>query len=331
MKIFICCLLLLLTYGESLYAQRLVPTKSKEEKKLERKANKSNKSNRKEGHNATDLRWDPRKLSAKSKGHPEISSWHTGTTGIIASDAAEISLFNPTRIGFTKKTELLFRIAEQVILPNIGLKHSWWRNKRFSLASEHSLYYTYPGLKLLQKTGFKDLVPDSLKIGQGVAMRHEVLFSWLINPQVLGCLNPPAEKILSLRLGTEFYMGGDTEVVSFDYLNSLYHSQLLDGKVLYYGGLQFDSYFGNRFHYSVNSLFYSVDLKKEYAIEANLRLTYYVSQRVGLSVSGKGSYMNINNTPKFACIPLLDLTYLINPGRATIKHGLYKNKRRKRF
>ena len=74
----------------------------------------------------TELRWDPRRLPSKSKGFPEISAWHTGTAGIVASDAAEISLFNPTRIGFSKRTEILFRIAEEPFLPNIGLKHRWW-------------------------------------------------------------------------------------------------------------------------------------------------------------------------------------------------------------
>ena len=79
----------------------------------------------------TELRWNPRKIPDKSKGFPEISSWHTGTAGILPSDAAEISLVNPSRIGFSRKTELLFRIAEEPILPNIGLKHLWWANKRF--------------------------------------------------------------------------------------------------------------------------------------------------------------------------------------------------------
>lgn len=56
----------------------------------------------------------------------------------------------------------------------------------------------------------------------------------------------------------------------FDYAHTLYHTQLLDGKVLYYGGLQFDSYWGHRFHYSLNGLFYSVDFTKAYAVEGNL-------------------------------------------------------------
>lgn len=329
MKFWWCAfvVLLFLGGGKEVFAQRKLPPKSKELKSIE-KQNK--KKERKKEQPDTELRWNPRQLPAKSKGYPELSAWHTGTTGIIASDAAEISLFNPTRVGFSEKMELLFRIAGEPFLPNVGLKHFWWGNKRFSLASEHALYYPYPGLKILQHSGFKNLVPDSVRIGQGIAMRHEVLFSWLMNPSVWGCPDPPAEKILTLRLGTEFYIG-NTAVKPFDYAHALYHTQLLDGKILYYGGLQFDSYFGNRFHYSVNGLYYSVDLKKEYAAEANLRLTYYVSRNFGISVAGKGAYMHIQGDTKFACIPLLDITYLINPGRTTIRHGLYKNKRKPRF
>lgn len=328
MKNLICSLALLLAGIMTLSAQRKLPPKSREQKLIEKQARKNE---RQKEQPDTELRWDARQIPSKSQGYPEISAWHTGTTGIIASDAAEISLFNPTRIGFSAKTELLFRIVEEPFLPNLGLKHFYWGNKRFSLASEHTLYYTFPGLKLLQKSGFKDLVPDSIKLNHGIAMRHEILFSWLMNPKVWGCPNPPPERILTLRVGSEFYIGiGETEVKPFDYVHTLYHTQLLNGKVLYYGGLQFDSYFGNRFHYSLNSLYYSVDMKKDYTIEANLRLTYYLSKHIGISVAGKGAYMNMGGETKFACIPLLDLTYLVRPGRGTIKHGLYKSKRRKR-
>jgi len=321
------CLILIFFMGLcQAEAQRKLPAKSKEQKKMEKQVRK-----REQGKSRpdTELRWDPRQLPAKSKGYPEISAWHTGTTGIIASDAAEISLFNPVRIGFSKKTEWLFRLAEEPFLPNVGLKHLWWAGKRFSLASEHALYYTYPGLRILQHTGFKQLVPDSVRIGQGFAMRHELLFSWLMNPRVWGCPEPPPERILTLRAGTEFYVGLEsTEVQPFDYAHSLYHTQLLDGKVLYYGGLQFDSYFGHRFHYSVNGLFYSVDFSKAYAVEANVRLTYYVSRHFGLSVAGKGAYLNLAGQTKFAGVPLLDLTYLIHPGRSAIRHGLSKKRKR---
>lgn len=329
MKIGICFILAFWVGVGLADAQRKLPPKSKEQKALEKQMKEKGRAKKQPD---TEMRWNPHEIANKSKGYPEISAWHTGTSGIIPSDAAEISLFNPTRIGFSGETELLFRIAEEPFLPNIGVKHLWWANKRFSLASEHTLYYTYLGLKILQNTGFQSLIPDSVKVGQGIAMRHEILFSWLMNPKVWGCPNPPAEKILTLRLGTEFYLkSGGAEVKPFDYGHSLYHTQLLDGKVLYYGGLQFDSYFANRFHYSVNGLFYSVDLRKEYAVEVNLRLTCYVSRRIGISLAGKGAYMHIGDQTKFACIPLLDLTYLVNPGRSVIQHGLYKHKRRRRF
>lgn len=322
------CLGLVLGIGMGeVEAQRKLPSKTKEQKTLERQARKQQTANEPD----TELRWNPRKIPNKSKGYPEISSWHTGTAGIMPSDAAEISLFNSSRIGFSRKTELLFRIAEEPVLPNIGLKHLWWSNKRFALASEHTLYYTYPGLKILQHTGFKSLVSDSVKIEHGVAMRHELLFSWLMNPKVWGCPNPPPERILTVKAGTEFYLGRkDAGVHSFDYAHLLYHSRLLDGQVLYYGGLQFDSYMGNRFHYSLNGLFYSLDFGKEYAVEANLRMTVYVSRRFGVSIAGKGAYMNVGDRVKFACVPLLDFTYLVNPGRSVIRHGLYKRGKHRR-
>lgn len=320
------CFVLLLCVG-MVQAQRKLPAESKEQKKIEKQAVKKN---RNKEHPETELRWNPRKLPNKSRGLPEISAWHTGTAGIIAPDAAEISLFNSTRIGFSKKTELLFKIAEEPILPNFGLKHLWWNSRHLALATEHTLYYTYPGLKLLQNTGFKDLVPDSVKIGQGLAMRHELLMSWLMNPQTEGCPSPASERILTLRLGTEFYIGfNKTELKPFDYIHTLYHTQLLKKKVLYWGGLQFNSYLGNRFHYSVNSLFYNVDFRKNHAIEANLRMTYYVARRFGISISGKGAYISFDGNTKLTGLPLLDLTYLVNPGRTTIKHGLFKNRKRK--
>ena len=125
-----------------------------------------------------EVKWLPRDNQIHSKGRPIISPGHTGTAGIIKNDGAELSLFNPSRIGMTENTELLFRIGEECILPNIGIKHRWWKNDRFALSSEHYLYYTWPFLKIIQSTGIKDLIPDSVPIKQGIAMRHEILFSW---------------------------------------------------------------------------------------------------------------------------------------------------------
>lgn len=323
MKKFLC-LFFLFYFGYSVtVAQRILPPKNKVQKKIEKKEKRTvDKQPQPE-----ELRWDVHTLPAKSKGFPELSAWHAGTAGIIASDAAEISLFAPSRIGFSRKTELLFRIAEEIFLPNAGLKHAWWGNRRFSLATQHTLFYTYPGLKILQHTGFKDLLSDSLRVNHGLAMRHELLFSWLINPRVFGCPQSASEKILTLNLGSEFYIGfGDTEVEPFDYIHMLYHTQLLDGKVLYYGGLQFDSWWGTRFHYSLNGLYNSVDFKDDYAVEGNLRLTYHVSRHIGLSATCKLVYLDTGDRTKFCCLPLLDLTYLIHPGRGVIKHGLGKRR-----
>lgn len=320
-----CFLFFLLSFNMQLIAQRVLPKRSKEEKNAVEQIQKRSKD-----QNATvEDRWNPRTIPGKSKGIPETSAWHTGTAGIIPGDAAEISLFNQSRIGFSKSTELLFRIAEEPFLPNIGLKHHWFGKKKWFFSSEHTLYYTYPLLKIVQSTGFKELVPDSVNVSHGFAMRNELILSWLMNPREFGCPAPGAERILSMRAGVEFYMG-DSPVKPFDYAHSLYHSQLLDNKLLYYGGLQFDSYFSNRFHYSVNGLYYNVDMTKEYAVEANLRLTYYVSRRFGISAACKGAYVHVANEAKIACLPFLDFTYLVNPGRTTIKHGLYKNKRRGR-
>lgn len=319
-------LALFILLGVALPAQRRVPAQSREAKNVEKLQQKQER----EAKGKDESRWLQNPLNPKSSGVPEISAWHTGTAGVIPSDAAELSLFNPSRIGFTKKTELLFRIGEEWLLPNAGLKHAWWRNDRFALSTEHTLYYTYPMLRILQKTGFKDLVPDSVKVNHGLAMRNELLFSWLLNPREFGCPDLSPEKILTFRAGAEFYAGfGDTEVKPFDYFHSLYHTQLFDRKVLYYGGLQFDSYFSSRFHYSLNALYYNVDISREYAVEANLRLTCYVSRRVGISASCKAAYMDVAGKTGIACLPLLDITYLVNPGRGAIRHGLYKNKRKK--
>lgn len=294
-------------------------------------------------------KWLQRDNVLHSKGRPVTSSWHSGTAGIIKSDGAELSLFNTSRVGMTENTELLFRIGEEWILPNAGIKHRWWHNERFSLATEHMLYYTWPFLKIIQTTGVKDLIPDSVSLKQGIAMRNELLFSWLMNPQESGCPDPSSEKILTLRAGIEFYAGQDNKAVQpFDWFHTLYHTQIFQNKLLYYGGLQFDSYFSHSFHYSVNALYYNIGLRKDYAVEGNLRLTYYISKRVGIAASCKAAYMNIpltrNIAPaesslpvmtysakkQFTLLPLLDVTLLIHPDRGEIRHGLFKNRKKMR-
>ena len=322
-------LFLLLLLSITALGQRKLPKQSKE---LKSRLKQEQQQQKKDGRQSKDDRlWIEREIPGKSKGVPIVSSWHTGTAGIIHSDAAELSLFNPSRIGFSEKTELLFRIAEEPFLPNIGLKHRWWGNDRFVLSTEHTLYYPWPLLRMLQKKGTKDLIPDSVKIGQGIAMRNELIFSWLMNPRVFGCPELKPERILSLRAGVEFYAGFDgTRLQPFDWFHTLYHTQIFDHKPLYYGGLQFDSYFSSRFHYSVNALYYDVDLSGEYAVEANARLTCYVSRRVGVSASCKFAYMDIAEKSQMSFLPLLDFTYLINPDRGEIRHGLFKNKRKRR-
>lgn len=294
-------------------------------------------------------KWLQRDNAVRSKGRPVVSAWHTGTAGIIKNDGAELSLFNTSRVGMTEKTELLFRIGEEWVLPNVGVKHRWWGNDRFALSSEHHLYYTWPLLKILQKTGIKDLVSDTVPIKQGIAMRHELLFSWLINPQNSGCPDPAAEKILTVRAGVEFYAGQNNKAIQpFNRFHTLYHTQIFQNKLLYYGGLQFDSYFSRAFHYSVNALYYNVGFSKDFAAEGNLRITYYVSRRIGISASCKAAYMKIPEwqmaeafngnaavagymtKSQVAVLPLLDITYLIRPDRGEIQHGLFKNRKKMR-
>ena len=117
---------------------------------------------------------------------------------------------------------------------------------------------------------------------------------------------------------------------------------------MYYGGLQFDSYFSNRFHYSLTALLYSIDLSSDYALEGNVRLTYYISPRVGISAACKAAYIRISEwigqttqpdgtfvnsydkAPRISILPFIDLTLLINPDRGQIRHGLFKNRRKQR-
>lgn len=276
-------------------------------------------------------KWLQRDNVRRSKGRPVVSAWHAGTAGIIKNDGAELSLFNVSRIGMTEKTELLLRIGEEWILPNAGIMHRWWGNDRFVFSSGHHLYYTWPFLRMLQKMKIKDLIPDSVSIKQGIAMRHELLFSWLINPQISGCPDPAAEKILTFQAGVEFYAGqNNRQVQPFDWFHTLYHSRIFQNEFLYYGGVQFDSYFSRAFHYGVNALYYSVGFSRDFAAESNLRLTYYVSRRIGISASCKAAYMKIGDSRanRFSVLPLLDITYLIRPDRGEIQHGLFKNRKK---
>ena len=66
------CLLLWGTISSGVYAQRVLPAKSKEQKRTEKQIEKKENSLRQKD---TELRWDPRRLPSKSKGFPEISAW----------------------------------------------------------------------------------------------------------------------------------------------------------------------------------------------------------------------------------------------------------------
>lgn len=298
--------------------------------------------------NKDENRWLQQKIPGKSKGMPVTSAWHTGTAGIIKNDGAELSLINTSRIGLTKSSELLLRIGEEWVMPNIGIKHQWVTSNRLFLASEHMLYCPWPGLYMLQASGYKDLLADSVKIGPGLAMRHELILSWLMNPQVLGCPNPAPERILSFRMGTEFYIGKD-RIPPFDWFHSFYHTQILNKKVLYYGGIQFDSYFSNRFHYSINALCYNSDFSSDLALESNVRLTWYAGQCFGISAVCKAAYIRMQKpadvsafsgngilfTPReketwLSILPFVDFTLLIHPDRGQIRHGLFRNRRKMR-
>ena len=84
-------------------------------------------------------------------------------------------------------------------------------------------------------------------------------------------------------------------------------------------------------------MYYSVDFTKHFALEGNLRLTYYVSKRIGISAACKAAYMKIPESTaiavakkQFTVLPWLDFTYLIRPDRGEIQHGLFKNRKKMR-
>lgn len=319
-KIFILLSMYLL-WGSVCLAQRKQPRKTKEEKQAERQTE--------EDKSYDKLMWDPRQAHPRKHRPPVPTVWQTGSAGIIPSEQGEISLFTPSRIGFSKQTEWLVRIAEMPFLPNIGLKHRWWGNRRFVFSSEHTLLYTYPMLKILQNTGLKSLVPDTAAIPQQLAMRLDLLLSWLVNPRIDGCPGGFPEMMLTLKAGSEFNLWNpQSDIRPFDYLHAFYHTQLLDNKALYYAGLQLDSYFSHRFRYSLSGTGYSVDLTRSYAVEANVRLNFRISPHLGISAVAKGAYIHIQHVHKFTCLPLLDLTYYIHPDRRTVRTGPFKQKYR---
>lgn len=100
--------------------------------------------------------------------------WSTATAYTIPAGTLEAGLLQPVRYGFRSRIELSTSLSS-LVSPGIEVKIGWGRRGSWRLASQHSINYPTPLLRLVSREGIGGMLPPATKVPHLLSLRSRVL------------------------------------------------------------------------------------------------------------------------------------------------------------
>jgi hypothetical protein len=113
------------------------------------------------------------------------------TARLVAPGRMELGVFAPLRWGVAERLELSVHPLWMFVAPNAALRVGWGRLGGLEWASEHSLLYPTPLMRLLSREGTGGIVPSDVTYPHLLASGQHLLVTRQL----------PGEHLLSARLG----------------------------------------------------------------------------------------------------------------------------------
>ena len=123
-----------------------------------------------------------------------VNHWTGGTALNVHQGRWELSLLTASRYGISPRLELQAHPLSFILLPQATLRVGWGTYRRFTLATEHGLFYPTLFMKAVSAEGTGGLISPQYEIPQMVALVNRFLVSYF----------PFRKSVLTLHAGIAF-------------------------------------------------------------------------------------------------------------------------------
>ncbi len=110
------------------------------------------------------------------------------TAYLLPPKSVEIGLFQPLRFGLNNNLEISFHPISMFVSPNLQIKKSYSTFLNFNFASQHTVFYPTPLLKMISREGtggiiaeeFKDDIPHMFSFYNGILLSKQICRQYYI-------------------------------------------------------------------------------------------------------------------------------------------------------
>lgn len=216
--------------------------------------------------------------------------WTTGNARVVPQSYIELSLTELSKYGLPYNMELMAQVPAIAAVPNLGIKKQWLRKSGdWYFASRHHAYYPGIAFRLLQLTGYRSVLDDTIQMPFILSFTNELMFSkWLIQASSCEAQN----YLLTLRAGLKNAMVGSADTVPlFEYPFIFHETQVFQQKNVWYVGIDLDGSLSESMNFCVDIDFYSVNwLVEDFAIQHKGMLYIPLTHRLTGIIGYKAAY-----------------------------------------
>lgn len=234
------------------------------------------------------------------------SLWHSSTAKTLKKGRTESGIFAPLRIGLKNKTELSVHPILFFVIPNVKIKKNWTLddNKKWQIASEHSLTMPTILLQLLARNGVGGILPSTAKIPPILMLKNRIIASYYYHKTHSVSVKAGME----VNLLQSMYKPFPSIDLLFVYPRTVAYHHFYSGEV----ALNFAGVFAQKFGYDADMRMFLLPAKNNlaWAFEWNPKLYYNISNQWRIMA---GAIVSTGNIPhekaKVRALPVLDVQF----------------------
>ncbi len=250
---------------------------------------------------------------------PEFQTRPTACT--LNKHHFEVPLFSPTRFAVGEKTEVFSSVLADWELPNLGLKHLWWKKpaqddggflktRDLFFGTVHTLDYPKPFFKSVQKHK-PEYIADTCVLPNVVTMKNEARLTVMLKKRT-NC--EPGNFLFTLRAGVKnsFRLKKDATMPPVDKMLWYRETVVCLDTTVWFVGADLDIHITGKLNLLVDADFYSVDWNvKDWSGENKLFVYGYFGYKQNIMLEGgvKLLYGTAFNDFKFMALPMIDVSY----------------------
>ncbi len=244
-------------------------------------------------------------------GQSQNPIWTDGTAFTIAHKKVEISLFRPTKIGISRKSELSIHPLGAIVLPHLFHKRRWVKfrlfNGNYMLSSRHGVYFPSWALRLTRNLNIFKLLPEDTQIPNSICFQNELILSRFLQ-EPSHCY--PGDILLTGRIGCKYSFGWEESTPPIIYRSVLFReTMVVYPKLVWYVGVEIDGYLNYMFNYFADLDFYSVRLLDYWSVESKFGVMGYLGEHWSAFVGLKLAFSTMSDRNRFLFLPIAGVSY----------------------